>query len=91
MLDKNNLTNDALKDLPLLNDVVENKVIYFPSKWANYEEATIGSLRIFPNKNFIEPLRIDCGKMSEMFFGEPPVFENIMNEIERIEHVINDA
>ena len=60
------------------------------SKWANYEEATIGNLRILPNRNFIEPLRIDCGKMSEMFFGEPPIFENIMSEIERIENFINN-
>ena len=89
MLDKKNITEDALKDLSLLNDVVRNKIIYFPSKWANYEEAKIGSLRIYPKGKFVKPIRQDYQKMSEMFFGNPPDFENIMSEIERIESVIN--
>jgi hypothetical protein len=89
MLDKKNLTVDALQDAPLLDDVVKNKMIYFPSRWANYEKAKIGSLHLFPNEKFINSLRQDCNRMSEMFFGEPPIFDNIMSEIARIEVIIN--
>jgi hypothetical protein len=89
MLDKNNLTQEALQDITLLNDVIKNKAIYFPSKWANYGEAKIGSLRLYPNEVFIESLKQDSQKMAEMFFGEAPVFEKILSEIKRIEGVIN--
>lgn len=89
MLDKNNLTQEALRDRALLNDVVKNKVIYFPSKWANYDEAKIGSLHLYPNEVFIEPLKHDSERMVEMFFGEAPDFDNTLNEIKRIENIIN--
>jgi len=89
MLDKNNLTKEALQDTALLDDVVKNKVIYFPSKWANYDEAKIGSLHLYPSEVFIKPLKWDSEKMTEMFFGDPPNFDRILNEIKRIEKIIN--
>lgn len=89
MLDKNNLTKEALQDRALLSDVVKNKVVYFPSKWANYDEAKIGSLRLYPNEVFIEPLKHDSKKMVEMFFGDAPDFDKILNEVKRLEQVIN--
>lgn len=89
MLDNNNVTNDALKDTALLSDVVRNKVIYFPSKWANYDEAKIGTLRLYPNKIFIDKLRQDHRRMAEMFFGTPPDFNEILSAIQKIETIIN--
>lgn len=90
MLDRNNLTRDALQDTALLNDVVHNKIIYFPSNWANYDEAKIGSLRLYPNEVFMEQLKQDHKKMSEMFFGDAPDFDETMKKIKRIEGIIND-
>jgi len=89
MLDKNNLTKEALEDTALLNDVLRNKIIYFPSKWANYNEAKIGSLRLYPNEVFIDKLKQDHEKMSVMFFGDMPDFDKILFEIKRIESTIN--
>lgn len=89
MLDQKNLTQDALNDTKLLDDVVKNKVIYFPSKWANYDEAKIGSMRLYPNEAFIESLKSDSKRMTDMFFGDAPDFENIISEIKRIEKIIN--
>jgi len=89
MLDKKNLTQDALNDTALINDVVKNKVIYFPSKWANYDEAKISSLHLYPNEVFIESLKHDSQNMTDMFFGESPNFESTLSEIKRIESVIN--
>jgi len=90
MLDKNNLTYAALQDTTLLNDVVRNKVIYFPSKWANYDEANIGTLRIYPNEVFIEQLKQDHKNMTEMFFGNAPDFNDTLSAIQNIERVINN-
>lgn len=90
MLDHNNITQDALKDTALLNDVVKNKVIYFPSKWANYDEAKIGSMRLYPNEAFIKSLENDCGKMTDMFFGDAPDFQETLSQIKRLEKVINN-
>jgi hypothetical protein len=90
MLDKNNLTHDAIQDTALLSDVVRNKVIYFPSKWANYDEAKIGTLRLYPNKLFTEQLKQDHRNMTEMFFGDAPDFDETLSAIENIERVINN-
>lgn len=90
MLDKHNLTFDALENTELLRDVVRNKVIYFPSKWANYDEAKIGTLRLYPNAAFIEQLKQDHKNMSEMFFGIPPDFNETLFTIQSIERLINE-
>lgn len=89
MLDKHNLTHDAMQDITLLSDVVRNKVIYFPSKWANYNEAKIGTIRLCPNEVFIAQLKQDHKKMSDMFFGTPPDFNETLLAIQNIERVIN--
>ena len=91
MLDNNHLTQEALQDIQLLEDVVKNKSIYFPAKWANYEEAAIGTLRLYPNKAFISQLKQDHSKMLDMFFGDVPNFEETMENIKRIEQVINST
>lgn len=89
MLDKHHFTQKALQDIALLNDVVKNKMTYFPSKWANYDTAKIGSLHLYPNVAFLEPLKQDYKKMTEMFFGDTPDFDYILSETQRIEGIIN--
>jgi hypothetical protein len=89
MLDQNNLTQDALQDIRLLSNVVQNKVIYFPSKWAKYDEAKIGTLRLYPNEAFIEQLKKDHNRMTEMFFGNAPDFNDTLSKIRNIEQAIN--
>lgn len=89
MLDQSGLTQYALQDINLLADVVKNKSIYFPTKRANYEEAVVGTLRLYPNEEFISQLKQDHSKMIDMFFGDAPNFEDIMENIKRIERAIN--
>ena len=89
MLDQHGLTAEATQDTGLLADVVKNKSIYFPDKKAKYEEAQIGTLRLYPNETFIEQLRLDYEKMAIMFFGDMPNFDKTLSEIKRIESVIN--
>jgi hypothetical protein len=89
MLNKHGITSKALEDISILDKVVMNKKAYFYSAWANYETAKIGTIHLVPNPVFMEILDQDCNKMSEMFFGEAPNFNNVMEEIEAIEKIIN--
>ncbi len=89
MLDKHEITIQALDDSQLLNTVLINKKTYFYSPSANYETAKIGTIRLLPNKVFIDVLKQDCEKMSDMFFGEAPNFDDVLANIERIENTIN--
>ncbi len=89
MLDSNGYTQEAIKDEQLLSDVVNHTKIYFPRKWGNYDEAVIGSLHLYPNKKFIPELKTDCLKMSDMFFGERPDFDETLAKLQTIENNIN--
>ena len=91
MLDKGNLTQEALQNIALLEDVRKNTSIYFNAKWANYEEAKIGTLRLYPNEVSIDQLKADHAKMVDMFFGNVPDFDETLEHIKRIEKIINNT
>jgi hypothetical protein len=46
-------------------------------------------MRLYPHEVFIESLKKDSERMTDMFFGEPPDFNKTMSEIKRIETIIN--
>ncbi len=91
MLDQHGITDQAIVDEDLLNTVLTNKMTYFSSGSANYEEAKIGTICLSPNTTFMSALRQDSEKMSEMFFGQQPNFEDIVTRIAAIENKINSA
>jgi predicted nucleotidyltransferase component of viral defense system len=77
--------------LDVLERVVEHKSLFFRSSWAKYDEAAKGQLRIAPPEFRIKALRDDYGKMREMFFDEPPVFEEMIAKLRDWEMKFNDA
>jgi hypothetical protein len=77
--------------LDMLERVVEHKSLFFRSSWAKYDEAAKGQLRIAPPEFRIKALRDDYGKMREMFFDEPPVFEEMIAKLRDWEMKFNDA
>lgn len=79
----------AMNDMSLLERVVKHKRMYFPSKWANYEQAKPGSLRLAPPEHRRDELRTDYRQMSEMFFGEQPPFDEIERKLRSLETKIN--
>jgi hypothetical protein len=68
----------AMAKPELLTRVAEHKHLFFKSSWAKYGEATRGSLRIAPPELRLKALRDDYAKMQQMFFGEPPSFDDIV-------------
>jgi hypothetical protein len=62
----------------LLARVAQHKGLFFKTSWARYGEASKGTLRIMPPEYRLKALREDYVKMHQMFFGEPPAFDDIL-------------
>lgn len=81
----------ALEDRELLAHVVEHKKYFFRCAWANYDEATHGTLRLSPPKYRIADLRTDYNMMNIMFFEKKPEFDKIMAVLADLETEINSV
>ena len=79
----------SLKKIALLKDVSEHKSLFFKANWAHYEEAKPGSLRLMPRDEQVGQLKTDYRKMQEMFFEDPPSFDQIIERLREIEKQIN--
>ena len=79
----------SLGNISLLKDLSEHKSLFFKANWAHYEEAKPGSLRLVPRDDQISQLKNDYRQMQQMFFEDPPLFENIIEKLRGIEEQIN--
>lgn len=75
--------------LALLKDVSKHKALFFRANWAHYEEAKPGSLKLLPREDQISQLKTDYRQMQEMFFEDPPSFDNILEKLRTVEEEIN--
>jgi hypothetical protein len=80
----------AMKDLLLLEQVAAHKQHFFREAGAHYDLARKGTLRLAPSRQLEETLRRDFEKMREMYFGNEPDFDSVMNDVREVERVIND-
>lgn len=80
---------DAFSQLDLLKRVVEFKMKFYPRKWAHYEDAKPGTLKLVPPAYRMEALRQDYASMQNMMFGETPDFDELMEYIKELEVEIN--
>ncbi|MBF0532605.1 MAG: nucleotidyl transferase AbiEii/AbiGii toxin family protein [Candidatus Omnitrophica bacterium] len=79
----------ALENISLLKTVAEHKALFFQANWAHYEEATPAGLRLLPRNDQMRALKIDYRQMQQMFFEEPPTFDQIIERLRGIEKEIN--
>jgi hypothetical protein len=79
----------ALRDLALLEQVVAHKQHFFREGAAHYELAKKGTLRLAPSRELEGALRRDYEKMREMYFGQEPDFDAVMNDIRELEKAFN--
>lgn len=79
----------ALAKLDLLARVAQHKNLFFKTSWARYNEAVKGTLRVLPPEHRMKALRDDYAKMQQMFFGEPPAFDDILSLLRRWESEFN--
>lgn len=79
----------AYSNLELLQKVVDFKMKFYPRKWAQYEAAVPGTLRLCPPIERLDALRKDYEVMQDMMFGESPSFEDLMEYIKQLEDELN--
>jgi len=79
----------ALESITLLKTVAEHKALFFKANWAHYEEATPAGLRLLPREDQMGALKNDYRQMQQMFFEEPPTFDQIIEKLRGIEKEIN--
>jgi Nucleotidyl transferase AbiEii toxin, Type IV TA system len=88
-LARNSLVKHALTDFTMLQHVVEFKQRFYPSSWANYELAVPGSFKVIPSASHLSKLREDYKAMGEMIFGVTPTFDEILEQLVKVEQKIN--
>lgn len=84
------ILDQVLQDPGLLNQVAAFKAKFYPQKWAHYELAKLGTLRLTPPDYNLRPLERDYTAMAGMIYGEKPEFEALMTEIVKIEQEMNN-
>jgi len=89
VISKHNRGLLATKDFALLGQVVAHKQHFFREAGAHYELAKKGTLRLAPSTRLEEALRKDHETMREMYFGDEPDFEAVMNDLRELEKAIN--
>lgn len=62
---------------------------FYPRKWAHYELAVPGTLKLLPPEYRMEDLQKDYDSMKNMMFGEYPDFQTLMKFIGDLEKEIN--
>ncbi len=75
----------ALQNPDLLDQVAAFKAKFYPQKWAHYELAKLGTLRLGPPTYNLKSLQRDYAVMAGMIYGKRPGFDELMTEIAKIE------
>lgn len=83
------LLDEALSNLELLKDVVEFKTKFYRSPRSKYEEILEGNLKLVPSNQAIKIFEKDYIEMGKMFFGKTPNFNEIIDELSKVEKKIN--
>lgn len=83
------LGKEALKQLDLLERVVEHKKAYFQSNKARYDLAVPGSFKLLSENSRLEGYAQDYKEMRVMYFGEPRPWGEVIERLRRLESEIN--
>ena len=89
MMARGPIKEAALADRELLARVVRHKRIFYPSAWARYDLAQLGTVRLLPENSRVTALRRDYREMGVMIFGEPPAFDALVAAIGELENELN--
>jgi hypothetical protein len=79
----------ALADHAFLQAVVEFKERFYYSSWAHYDLAKPGRFRLVPPENQRPALERDYRAMRDMFYRQPPEFEEVLSALRVLEDEIN--
>jgi hypothetical protein len=81
----------AMQDAGLFARTATHREIYFNWSWMDYGTLRKGSLRLVPLENQMDEWRHDYQAMhKEMFFGQVPSFEEVIQVVRDFERAFND-
>jgi len=90
-LAEHELGTKALADVALLERVAIHKEVFFEARWARYDLARPGSLKLVPGAGRLPALEEDYAKMGEMIFGDVPSMQRILETLRSLEERINGS
>jgi hypothetical protein len=80
----------AMADLELFGRVARHRQVFFRQSWVNYDTLVKGTLRLRPTPEQMTEWRRDYEAMRvEMFFDEPPPFDEVLATVEKFEGEFN--
>jgi hypothetical protein len=80
----------AADDIELFKRIAAHRQVYFSYNWVDYDTLRPGSIKLVPPDKHLPDWRADYNSMrQEMFFGEVPSFENIMQSIAEFQDGFN--
>ncbi|CAL4869988.1 hypothetical protein MMA231_04286 (plasmid) [Asticcacaulis sp. MM231] len=89
MLAEAGIADTAMKQPELLALVVRNKSLLFRDPKASYDTADFGTLKLMPTGDPVDELKRDYTAMAEMFMGDAPGFDTVMQTLMKLETTIN--
>lgn len=84
-----NIGRRALEQRDLLERVIQHKRLFFSQAWAHYETAKPGAFHLLPARDRRDSLKKDYAAMQDMIFGEAPKWDDIINDLARLESLLN--
>lgn len=89
MMGISTVKDSALSKPGLLEEVAHFKMKFYPRKWARYDLAKFGTIKLTPAKHSLPQLIRDYERMASMIYGPRPSFEEILKLIAALEDEIN--
>lgn len=88
-MSKTYICKNALGQPELLTKVAEFKDRFYHQKWARYDLAKMGTIRLIPSEKNMSVLRSDYAEMKPMIYGRYPSFDEIIDTLSELEERIN--
>lgn len=86
------IADEAAADLELFQNIANQREMYFNYGWVDYSTYKPGQLHIVPGDEQLPDWAADYNNMKdEMFFGDPPYFEEIIKEVRRFQDEFNEV
>lgn len=84
------VANEAMADDELFAHVASHRTVFFRLNWVDYSTLVRGQLRVIPTDDQLSDWRSDYVSMQqEMFFGEAPEFEIVMEKVRWFQDAFN--
>lgn len=86
------VATEAMADEALFEHVASHRVVFFRQNWVDYSTLVRGQLRLVPTDDQMSDWRSDYNNMQqEMFFGEAPDFDSVMEKVRGFQDVFNQG